>query len=209
MGQPRVTDDRSRETIASYDRYAEAFRDRRVDRAGMTPAYQRFGALLGTGSLVLDAGCGPAVDRAGLAAHGHRVFGMDRSSGMLDVARRDHPGQYVLGDLRAVPYRDNTFDGVWANGSVLHLPREDAPAALSGFARVVRPGGALFISLKPGQGDRPIVGPDGPDQRRHFTYWPANPIFSPGRRAHRHASQCSRASYAGALRPRTATARPE
>ena len=83
-----MTDDPPRETIAAYDRYAREFRDRKTDRSSVARGFPLFAALLPEGGLVLDAGCGPGMDRPRLLESGSEVIGMDRSAGMVIVRRK-------------------------------------------------------------------------------------------------------------------------
>ena len=103
---------------------------------------------------VLDAGCGHGRDMAWLEARGARVTGLDVSPGMLEQARPRVRGWLVEGDLRELPFGDASFDGVWCNASLLHLPKRDAPAAARELRRVLRDRGRLALTLKLGRGER-------------------------------------------------------
>ena len=49
--------------------------------------------------------------------------------------------------MRTLPFADGAFDGLWSSASLLHLAREDVPATLEEFGRVLVPDGALFVSV--------------------------------------------------------------
>lgn len=68
--------------------------------------------------------------------------------------------------MRALGFADSTFDGLWVCASFLHIPREEALAALGGFRRVLRPGGLLYLSVKEGEGE---IWRDYGEGRRSFT----------------------------------------
>lgn len=100
------------------------------------------------GRRILDAGCGSGPLFAALRDRGAIVSGFDRSTGMLELARRR------LGpdaDLRAadlanpLPFPDGAFDDVIAS-LVLHY-LEDWTAPLAEIRRVLRPGGRLIASV--------------------------------------------------------------
>lgn len=103
---------------------------------------------------VLDAGCGPGHWAAHLAARGIEVYGVDLSSEFLSSASRRFPATpFRRGDLRDLPFPDETFGGVLAWYSLIHLPPADMPAAFGELARVLRPGGTLCLGF--------FHGPDG------------------------------------------------
>jgi 2-polyprenyl-6-hydroxyphenyl methylase/3-demethylubiquinone-9 3-methyltransferase len=95
---------------------------------------------------ILDLGCGAGFLANHLAELGHRVTGLDPVEGNLDVARgRDRAGQvvYQLGDARALPYPDRTFDVVCAMDLLEHV--EDPDRVIAEVARVLAPSGLFFF----------------------------------------------------------------
>jgi len=48
-------------------------------------------------------------------------------------------------DMPAPCFRDQAFDGIFTCASFLHVPPELVPATLQGFARMLTPGGVLFL----------------------------------------------------------------
>lgn len=91
---------------------------------------------------VADLGCGPGRDLQRL----DDVVGMDRSEGMLALARTR--GRVVRGDLRRPPFRQ--LAGIWSCASLLHVPREDVPVTLAAWHECLRPGGILGLSTSLG-----------------------------------------------------------
>jgi ubiquinone/menaquinone biosynthesis C-methylase UbiE len=97
------------------------------------------------GTRVLDLGCGTGRLSAALAEPGlARVWGVDASAEMLDVARQKVPTSVGLKQARAedLPFRDEWFERVvmWL---VVHLV--DRPAAFREVARVLVPDGRLAV----------------------------------------------------------------
>jgi SAM-dependent methyltransferase len=156
----------TQETISGYDRvaaqYATRWESLRLERALTTFVDQLTGRRL-----VLDLGCGPGRDIGFLRDLGCRPLGLDRSTGMLAQARFRLPSTgLVAADLRQPPFRADCLDGVWACASLLHLRRDQLPATITEIARLLRrPGGAFYVAMKAGQGQRWIESPDG---RRAF-----------------------------------------
>jgi len=147
-----MIDKETEQTIAAYDAAAQRYQQRWGGHA-LTASLDRFGALLPANALLLDVGCGGGRDSAALAARGFRVVGLDRSPGMLAVARAHvPPGSLLLADMRQLPLVPGVFNGVWAAATLLHLRRTEIPAALGRFCRVLRRGGVLYLSVKEGHG---------------------------------------------------------
>lgn len=93
---------------------------------------------------VLSAGCGGG-DRP-LAAAGKRGVGLDFSREQLGLARERLPAALVQGDLTALPFGEEVFDGVAALYSLIHVPADQHRPVLAEFARVLKPGGRLLVT---------------------------------------------------------------
>ncbi len=105
------------------------------------------------GSVVVDLACGTGDFCEILARSGHRVIGIDRSAGMLEVASarlRDHPltrygYQPVLlrSDGTELPLRTASADGLTCGFALRNFT--DLPSVIDEMARVLRPGGRLAL----------------------------------------------------------------
>jgi len=105
-----------------------------------------------TWNRVLDFGCGAGRLSQALAAHADQVVGIDVSPPMLETARgldrSDGRCVFVLSedpDLRAFP--DDSFDLVFTERVLQHLPRPVLERYLAEFVRVLRPGGVAFLHV--------------------------------------------------------------
>lgn len=96
----------------------------------------------------LDVGCGAGRHLEALRRAGLRVAGVDLSPVLLRDARTG--GHAVArADMRRLPFADSSFDLVasfFTSFGYFATPAEDA-IVLAEFARVVRPGGAVFLDL--------------------------------------------------------------
>ena len=106
---------------------------------------------LGPGSEVLDLACGHGRVASGLARRGARVTGLDATPLFLDHARAQAaaaglPIEYVQGDMRSLPWPDESFDCVvsWFT-SFGYFDDEENRLVLREARRVLRPGGRLLI----------------------------------------------------------------
>ncbi|WBQ06782.1 class I SAM-dependent methyltransferase [Kribbella sp. CA-293567] len=100
------------------------------------------------GRRILEAGCGSAPLAAALRDRGAIVSGFDRSTAMLDLARRrlGEDADLTVADLaEPLPYAVATFDDIVAP-LVLHYLK-DWTGPLTEFHRVLKPGGRLILSL--------------------------------------------------------------
>jgi ubiquinone/menaquinone biosynthesis C-methylase UbiE len=103
------------------------------------------------GARVLDAPCGWGRHTALLAEAGYAACGADLSYDLLRRAPRRATGHrtacYTACDIRALPFRDASFDAVVNvfTSLGLFLNDDDDVAALREARRVLRPGGALLL----------------------------------------------------------------
>jgi ubiquinone/menaquinone biosynthesis C-methylase UbiE len=96
-----------------------------------------------TGRRVLDVGCGTGRLGAALAGRA-RVWGVDASLEMLEVARRNAPeAAFKLGRAEALPFKEGWFDRavMWL---VVHLV--DRPRALAELQRVLAANGRAAVA---------------------------------------------------------------
>jgi SAM-dependent methyltransferase len=99
---------------------------------------------------VLDAGCGIGTDAAQFARAGARYTGLDFSPTALDLARRRFElaaleGAFVQGSVTELPFGDRSFDLVYSNGVIHHVPETER--AVREFHRVLRPGGTALVMV--------------------------------------------------------------
>jgi SAM-dependent methyltransferase len=147
-------------SIGYYDQNSDAFFRETVE-ADMRGLQGRFLAYVPTGGRILDAGCGSGRDALAFQRQGYVVEAFDGSAKMVRLARA-HTGLPVRRLLFEEVDWMETFDGVWACASLLHVPRAHLADAIARLVRTLRRGGVLFASFKCGQREREIYG-------RHFT----------------------------------------
>jgi SAM-dependent methyltransferase len=114
---------------------------------------------LPSGARVLDNGCGPGRYSLWLAERGHRVSLSDLTPELLTIARerlatsahRHRIEEIIEADARDLRHwPEATFDAALALGPFYHLTDPAGrDAAAAELARVVVPGGVVFVALMP------------------------------------------------------------
>ncbi|MBN1188499.1 MAG: class I SAM-dependent methyltransferase [Dehalococcoidales bacterium] len=120
----------------------------------------KFSVLLenrqGKSLIVLDIGCGGGKDSSYLShKRGITAVGLDYSGGMLREARRAFPSiDFVRMDMRRLSFREDSFQGAWANGCIYHVPKKDLLQVFWGVKKVLKPGGMFSFNFKSGSGEQ-------------------------------------------------------
>ena len=141
---------------SSYDMVAEAYAQKFFDELQPKPfdraILDDFAAALNA-RVTLDVGCGPGHVASYLSGCGLDATGVDLSPAMIKIARRLNPTLvFEVADMRNLPAAGGTVGGIAAFYSVIHIPREEVPAVLLEFRRVLIPSGRLLIAVHEGSG---------------------------------------------------------
>ncbi len=111
---------------------------------------EKFLLLFKPGQKILDIGVGTGTLSAEMKEnHGLDVTAIDFSKEMLDIARKNHADLKILRmDLRDLNFKDESFDGIFANYSLIHIVEGDVADSIKGMNRVLKPGGLLYLALQ-------------------------------------------------------------
>jgi len=104
----------------------------------------------GRGELILDVGCGRAIDGARLSEKGAQVVGLEPSGVMLIRAKEylSENGAHVVlaqGIGENLPFKSHSFDKVMCKGALDHFVSPGK--TIEEIARVLKPGGEMIVSI--------------------------------------------------------------
>jgi 2-polyprenyl-6-hydroxyphenyl methylase/3-demethylubiquinone-9 3-methyltransferase len=98
---------------------------------------------------VADVGCGAGVQSRLWAERGHQVYGADINKALIALARKRAREAglgiaFEVAPATALPWPDRSMDLCIVPGLIEHVA--DWRACLAEFVRILKPGGALYIS---------------------------------------------------------------
>jgi SAM-dependent methyltransferase len=145
-------EEKTRALQTSYDRVVDEYVDRIFHELEHKPfdrqVLDRFATSVQSLGPACDMGCGPGQVARYLHERGASVVGMDLSPAMVEAARRLNPGiEFAQGDMRALEVADESWGGIAAFYSIIHIARPEVVAALIEMKRVLRPGGLLLLTF--------------------------------------------------------------
>lgn len=131
-----------------YDLMAGDYHDNR-HIFGNKKELEDFTSLLPRNATVLDLGCGAGVPVTKfLVDSGFSVTGVDFSESMLNLATKNVPeATFMKKNMMELDFTDNSFDGLTACYSIIHVPREKHVTLFQTFHRILKPNGVLLISM--------------------------------------------------------------
>jgi ubiquinone/menaquinone biosynthesis C-methylase UbiE len=86
------------------------------------------------------------------AEYGFEAHGIDSSPSQIEKAEHysktnDHILNLKEGDMRTLPYSDESFSFVYTQNSLCHLTKEDARTSIAEMARVLKSDGYLMVDF--------------------------------------------------------------
>ena len=137
---------------SSYNRVADEYTRRIAGELEHKPLdrelLDRFAMRVGPIGLACDLGCGPGHVARYLHERGLAVVGVDLSDAMVAQARQLNPDvAFHQGDMRALDFGDESWGGIAAFYSLIHIPRDEVVAVLTELRRILERGGLLLLAF--------------------------------------------------------------
>lgn len=113
--------------------------------------YDKFLKNLSKDAYILDFGCGSGRDSKYFIDNGYKVKAIDGSIKMCEFA-----SEYIGQEVSCMKFEElddiNTYDGIWACSSILHVEKELLPIVLTKMIRALKTNGIIYTSFKRGTG---------------------------------------------------------
>lgn len=148
-------------TIAEYQATAQSFREGTWNH----DVSQNYNALVAAmpknPGTVLDLGCGPGRDLVAFKRQGHTAIGLDATPAFVEMAQQASGCEVWQQSFLSLDLPAETFDGIFANASLIHVPRAEMVRVLKDLWRSLVPGGAIMMSMVRGDREGYSVRPTG------------------------------------------------
>jgi len=138
--------------------HGNLYRGARLTRYPIPP----FPLPSGDGRALLDLGCNWGRWTIAAARADYRPTGIDRAKKAVAAAKRVAAQlgvdvDYVVGDVRELPFSDASFDAVFSYSVLQHLAKADVAAVVAEIGRVLAPGGISWIEMPNARGPLNLV----------------------------------------------------
>ena len=162
--------DCKKKTIESYNQNTKEFTEKFKKLMDLIRRYefQRFIDLL-NGKKILDLGCGSGDHSLYFKERGLDVTAIDLSEEMIKLCKEKGLNAFVM-DIERLDFKDNSFDGVWAVTSLLHIPKSKLPKVIKKLNLILKDNGILYVCVKEGEGEGLVEDKSG-NTSRFFAFW--------------------------------------
>ena len=161
----------------SYNRIAEDWHKDHQDDDWWKEGTGAFVSCLPEYGSVLDVGCGSGTKAKHFIRKDFVVTGIDISENLLAIAARESPeGTFKTLSMTELDSLPDQYDGVFAQASLLHIPKSETADVVCQMAGRTKPGGYVYLAVKQvreGRPDEEILHEDdyGYPYERFFSYY--------------------------------------
>lgn len=137
-------------TLEYYNKNAKIYCDQTLV-GNLQENYNKFLEHLQTNAYILDFGCGSGRDSKYFLDNGYKVKAIDGSIEMCKLASK-----YINQEVTCMKFEElndiNTYDGIWACSSILHIEKENLSDILIKMINSLKVNGVIYTSFKIGTG---------------------------------------------------------
>ncbi len=140
-------DEIERITISHYEENAESFYLGTKDH-DVSQNINAFLSVFPKGKKldILELGCGPGRDLCVFKSMGHRTTGLDGCEKFCKMAKKQSGCKVLNQQFLKLDLKDNSYDGIFANASLFHVPSKELIRVLGELRSSLRNNGILFSS---------------------------------------------------------------
>lgn len=167
--------DKSKQASLIYNKIAKSYSKK---FSNPSDYIDEFLTLIPKNGKILDVGCGPGIDANYMNSKGFKVTGIDLSEKMLKLAKQKFPNiNFKLSDVRTLDFPNNSFEGIFASFSLIHISKKDISLTLKKLYKILKENGVIYIALQSGESNEIyITEPLKPDERIFLNIIPFNEI---------------------------------
>lgn len=173
-GVKDLTEEQMKQTVEAYSQNAANYSRMWVwnpqYREDLNSQVRKFHRYVEYGSRVLVPGGGVGRDVEMLVDEGYECTAVDISPEVLEEAKsRGVKAKYLVHDIRKpLPFDDSSFDAVYCDSVLEHIPKKEVAIVLNEFYRVLVPGGIIYAGMKRGEGEVYYRYDVGNEKNRRF-----------------------------------------
>lgn len=146
--------DRIKETIETYNVSAKAYQDKFMDMDLYNDTYDTFCHLITkSNAKIFEIATGPGnvIKYILCKRPDFKVFGIDLSSSMIELAKLNNPeAEFTVMDCRDIHVIDTKFDGILCAFCLPYLSKEESLKLITDASLLLEPDGVLYISTMEG-----------------------------------------------------------
>lgn len=164
-----------KETIKAYDTYPKLFDKKFGEHFEYVKKDADAFIKELKGKRILDLGSGPGNHALYFKKKGFDVLCLDFSDEMLKLCKKKGLKTIKM-DIEKLKFPKESFDGVWAYASLLHVPKKGINPIIKKIRAALKKDGILAIALKEGEGAGLEENESYPNTKRYFSYYTKNEI---------------------------------
>ena len=130
----------------------------------MSHLYKDFLKHIPKGGHILDLGCGSGRDSVEFIKRGYKITAVDGSKELANAASKIIRQQVICSKFEDIKLTE-TFDGIWASASLLHVNKNDIVDVIKNVSSNLKPNGIFYMSFKYGENE--YIDEKG----RYFNYY--------------------------------------